>query len=229
MPVPFDPRQIRSYVIRAGRMTPGQSNALETQWQHYGLEPGSLPITPQSLFSTEAPLVLEIGFGMGDSLFEMLQQQPDRNFIGVEVHKPGVGHLLHLAAEAKVENLRVYCADSVEVLRHCLPNASLDQLQVFFPDPWHKKRHHKRRLINADFVALALSRLKPGGLLHFATDWAPYAEVVKETVALNPGFHPCAPPTRPVTKYERRGVRLGHEVFDLAWTRSESPSVNQQQ
>ena len=155
MPVPFDPRQIRSYVIRAGRMTPGQSNALETQWQHYGLEPGSLPITPQSLFSTEAPLVLEIGFGMGDSLFEMLQQQPDRNFIGVEVHKPGVGHLLHLAAEAKVENLRVYCADSVEVLRHCLPNASC----TYLDSPALKGRRDD----NSQYVK-AVSRAMPAAI-----------------------------------------------------------------
>ncbi len=229
MSIAFDPRQIRSYVIRAGRMTPGQLHALETQWQSYGLEPTTTPVVPQTLFPKNAPLVLEIGFGMGDSLFEMVQQHLDMNFIGIEVHRPGVGHLLHLAAAAGVENLKVFCADSVDVLTHSLPANSLDRLQVFFPDPWHKKRHHKRRLINEAFVALALGRLKPGGVLHIATDWAPYAEVVQETVALNTGFVACEPPIRPVTKYERRGIRLGHEVFDLAWTAAGNASIDHKQ
>ncbi|MDP4598335.1 MAG: tRNA (guanosine(46)-N7)-methyltransferase TrmB [Pseudomonadales bacterium] len=226
MTITFDRRQVRSYVIRAGRMTPGQSSALENQWARYGLEPQTTPLALEALFTATAPLVLEIGFGMGDSLFEMVQQRPQTNFIGVEVHRPGVGHLLHLAAGAGVENLRVFCTDSMDVLRHCLPANALDTLQVFFPDPWHKKKHHKRRLINTDFLTLAASRLKVGGVLHFATDWAPYAEVVADTVAAHPGFVATAVPARPLTKYERRGLRLGHEVFDMAWSAVAPPAAS---
>lgn len=222
MSLEFDRRQVRSYVIRAGRMTPGQTRALETQWAEYGIDPdpGNAPLAMETLFARPAPVVLEIGFGMGDSLFEMALADPNRNYIGVEVHRPGVGHLLHLAAAAELKNLRVMSEDSVGILAHCIPAAALATVQIFFPDPWHKKKHHKRRLISSEFLTLIFSRLAPGGILHVATDWAPYAEAIEETVGGHAGFSATLPPARPVTKYERRGLRLGHAVFDQAWVRS---------
>ena len=225
MSLEFDRRQIRSYVIRAGRMTPGQTNALETQWAEYGIEPTDEPLLMDALFPRTAPVVFEIGFGMGDSLFEMAWANPDRNYIGVEVHRPGVGHLLHRAAEAQLTNLRVMSEDSVGVLANCIPAGALSSIQIFFPDPWHKKKHHKRRLINSEFLTLIFSCLAPGGILQVATDWAPYAEAIDEVVGGDDGFTATTPPTRPVTKYERRGLRLGHEVFDRAWLRSEARSA----
>jgi tRNA (guanine-N7-)-methyltransferase len=220
MSLSFDRRQIRSYVIRAGRMTPGQIKALETQWVKYGIKPTHAPLLMDTLFPRFAPVVLEIGFGMGDSLFEMAQANPDLNFIGVEVHRPGVGHLLHRAAEAELTNLRVMSEDSVGILANCISEGTLATIQIFFPDPWHKKKHHKRRLISSEFLTLVFSRLAPGGILHVATDWAPYAEAIDEVVSNNQGFIATPPPARPVTKYERRGLRLGHEVFDRAWSRT---------
>ncbi|MCB1647256.1 MAG: tRNA (guanosine(46)-N7)-methyltransferase TrmB [Pseudomonadales bacterium] len=209
-------RAIRSYVIREGRMTPGQTRALETQWQHYGLDVTESPVDIQAIFPVSQYTVLEIGFGMGDSLFEMAVEHPDYNYLGAEVHRPGVGHLLHRAADAGLQNLRVFNADSLDVLSRAIPEGSLDQVQIFFPDPWHKKKHHKRRLINEAFLALLKSRLKAGGLIHIATDWAPYAEVIEALLAQDPMLQSEPPPARPVTKYEKRGVRLGHQVFDLA-------------
>ena len=205
-------RDIKSYVLREGRITPGQKRALEDQWPVYGLnvEDGLL----NSPFSKSQETVLEIGFGMGDSLFEMATLHPDQNFIGVEVHRPGVGHLLQLAAEAKLNNLRVYRADSKDVLNQCIHDRSLDKIQIFFPDPWHKKKHNKRRLINDDFVNLLAKKLKQGGILHIATDWAPYAEVISEVMQ---DWCVCEIPDRVETKYERRGLRLDHEVFDFAF------------
>ena len=222
MSLEFDRRQIRSYVIRAGRMTPGQINALETQWSEYGIEPTDELLLVDALFPRVAPIVLEIGFGMGDSLFEMAQTNPDLNFIGVEVHRPGVGHLLHRAAEAGLTNLRVMSEDSVGILANCIPEGALATIQIFFPDPWHKKKHHKRRLISSEFLTLIFSCLAPDGILHVATDWAPYAEAIDEVLGGHPGFSAATPPARPVTKYERRGLRLGHEVFDRAWCRAGS-------
>jgi tRNA (guanine-N7-)-methyltransferase len=221
MSLEFDRRQIRSYVIRAGRMTPGQIHALETQWAEFGVESADEPLVMDALFPRAAPIVLEIGFGMGDSLFEMAESDPERNYIGVEVHRPGVGHLLHRAAAAKLTNLRVMSEDSVGILAHCIPEGALSTVQIFFPDPWHKKKHHKRRLISSEFLTSIFSCLAPGGVLHVATDWAPYAEAIDETVGSYHGFTSTPPPARPVTKYERRGLRLGHEVFDRAWVRSE--------
>ncbi|XOV86129.1 MAG: tRNA (guanosine(46)-N7)-methyltransferase TrmB [Pseudomonadota bacterium] len=195
-------------------MTAGQREALVSEWPAFGL-PNNKLFDP-ACFAAKQPLAVEIGFGMGDSLFEMAQAQPDWNFVGIEVHRPGVGHLLLRAGAAGLDNLRVYHGDSVLVLQDCFGPGTIDRIQVFFPDPWHKKRHHKRRLINSAFVSLLLDRLAPGGLIHIATDWQPYAEYIEAVFA---GFElaPVSPPARPDTKYEKRGQRLGHAVTDLAW------------
>jgi len=208
-------RDIRSYVIREGRMTPGQKRALDEQWNSFGLnlEDGQLDVA----FDKKADIVLEIGFGMGDSLFEMAQTFPEQNFIGVEVHRPGVGHLLQLSASHELKNLKVFRADSIDVLSLCIPDDSLSKVQIFFPDPWHKKKHNKRRLITNEFVALVREKLKPEGILHIATDWAPYAEVIAEVMQ---SWTPCGIPQRAETKYERRGLKLEHEVFDMAFKKS---------
>ena len=209
-------REIRSFVIREGRMTPGQKRAMEVCWPEFGLNVEDGLIDHKQKFSKSQPLVLEIGFGMGDSLFEMASNEPTNNFIGVEVHRPGVGHLLQLAQEHQLSNLRLYNADSIDVLSRCIPSNCLDKIQIFFPDPWHKKKHNKRRLISPTFVELLASRLRQDGVLHIATDWAPYAEVIGEVMV---GWDKAKVPARATTKYEKRGLRLNHEVFDLAYTR----------
>jgi tRNA (guanine-N7-)-methyltransferase len=218
-------RDIRSYVIREGRMTPGQKRALVEQWTTYGLnlEDGLIDLAfnkesgENPLFEKGGDIILEIGFGMGDSLFEMAQIFPDKNFIGAEVHRPGVGHLLQLAASHELKNLRAFQADSIDVLSQCIPDESLSKVQIFFPDPWHKKKHHKRRLITKEFVALVREKLKLDGILHIATDWAPYAEVIDEVMQ---SWTPCEIPKRVETKYERRGLKLEHEVFDMAFKKN---------
>ncbi len=206
-------RPIRSYVIREGRMTPGQRRALEEDWPKYGLETEQGFLVLKEIFPA-GKVVLEIGFGMGDSLHEMALANPDINYIGAEVHRPGVGHLLSQARESGLDNLKVFAEDSIDVLSKSIPEESLDGVQIFFPDPWHKKKHHKRRLINPEFVKLIATRLKAGGVLHIATDWSEYAESIQETMA----SWPKAPvPARVETKYERRGRRLDHDVFDFAY------------
>ncbi len=221
-------RRIKSFAIRAGRMTEAQQRGYKESWPAYGLELGDGMIEPQALFENSAPVVLEIGFGMGDSLAEMARVAPETNFIGIEVHRPGVGRLLHLADEEyQLKNLRVYCADAIEVLNHCIPAQSIDRLQLFFPDPWHKKRHNKRRIVQLEFMALVREKLKIGGIFHAATDWEPYAEHMLEVLAEAPGFKNKAvdgrfcekPAYRPETKFERRGERLGHGVWDLLFER----------
>ena len=221
-------RPIRSYVLRTGRMTPGQERAFQDHWQSWGLEYSKNSLDPAAAFGRQGPLVLEIGFGMGDSLVEMAAAAPDSNFIGIEVHRPGVGRLLHSMAAREVGNIRVYCHDAVEVLRDCIAEHSLDTVQIFFPDPWHKKRHHKRRLIQPPFIDLLVSRLKPGGTLHLATDWENYAEQMMEVLTNSEwlansepvGCFAPRPEHRPLTKFERRGERLGHGVWDLVFTRA---------
>lgn len=203
-------------------MTEGQRRALAELWEAFGLDVDRGLVKPLDVFGNEYPLVVEIGFGMGDSLFDMAHANPDENFIGIEVHRPGVGHLLRRADEAGIGNLRVFNADSVEVLRRCFDVASIDRLQIFFPDPWHKKRHHKRRLVNPRFAAMAQEKLKPGGILHIATDWPPYAEDIEAVLAEVPGMARVEAPSRTQTKYERRGLKLGHKVADLAWCRQGS-------
>jgi len=218
-------RPIRSYVLRTGRMTPGQQRAVDQNWQRWGLQQEDGPLDYEAVFGRRGPRVLEIGFGMGQSLVAMAQAAPATNFIGIEVHKPGVGKLLHSMVECEVDNIRVYCHDAVEVLRDCIPDASLDTVQIFFPDPWHKKRHHKRRLVQPPFVNQLTAKLKPGGTLHLATDWENYAQQMMEvlgaadglTNTCDPGHYAPRPDSRPLTKFELRGERLGHGVWDLVF------------
>ena len=220
-------RRIRSYVLRTGRMTPGQERAFEENWARWGLEHSDGALDFDVCFGRPGPRVLEIGFGMGQSLVDMAAAAPEKNFVGIEVHKPGVGRLLHSMVDEDVHNIRVYCHDAVEVLRDCIADASLDTVQIFFPDPWHKKRHHKRRLIQPEFVAHLIPKLKRGGLIHLATDWENYAEQMMEVLTAAEGLRNVAgqgefaprPDDRPLTKFEARGERLGHGVWDLLFTR----------
>lgn len=216
-------RAIRSFVRREGKLTKGQDNALTTVWPEFGLPFGPAEVDFAELFGRRAPTVLEIGFGNGLSLADMAEAAPDTNFLGVEVHRPGVGSLLVQVNKRGITNVRVSQHDAVEVLKHQIADASLHRVQIFFPDPWHKKRHHKRRLINAEFVSLALGKLAPGGHVHVATDWEPYAAQVLEELSTNAGLENTAegyadkPDYRPTTKYEQRGIRHGHGVYDLVF------------
>lgn len=220
-------RRIRSFVKREGRLTKGQAGALERQWPKLGLEHQAQTIDLDAVFGRSAPVVLEIGFGMGKSLVEMAKAAPEQDFIGIEVHRPGVGACLLEAEEQQVENLRVYEHDAVEVLADCIADGSLSTVQIFFPDPWHKKRHHKRRIIQPEFVQQLRKKLKPGGILHLATDWENYAEHMLEVMQAAEGFRNLAadnayvprPDHRPLTKFEARGQRLGHGVWDLQFER----------
>ena len=221
-------RSIRSYVLRAGRMTDGQVRAMEQLWPRYGVASGHERLDLRELFGRDAPRTLEIGFGNGDNLAALAAMHPERDFLGVEVHAPGVGHLLRRAAEAGLTNLRVIRQDAVEVLSERIEPGSLDMILVLFPDPWHKKRHHKRRLVNRDFTRLAASRLASGGTLQLATDWTPYAEWMREVLDASPdlrnqatdgGYMP-GNPGRVRTRFEARGERLGHAVHDLCYERT---------
>ena len=213
----MEKRRIRSFVMRAGRMTDGQTKAMDAHWPVYGLEP------EDRLDAEQPPRVVELGFGMGASLLEQCIAEPEKSFVGIEVHPPGVGRLLAGAAEAGVSNLKVFKHDGVEVLRDCIAPNSVDRFQLYFPDPWHKKRHHKRRIVQPEFVAQVRSVLKAGGLFHLATDWQPYAEYMLEVMQAAPGFENTAddyvekPDWRPVTKFQRRGEKLGHGVWDLVF------------
>lgn len=219
-------RPIRSFVLRMGRMTEGQRRGLDDNWPQWGLERAAGQLDPAQAFVQPGPLVVEIGFGMGTSLAAMALAEPHTNFVGIEVHPPGVGKLLHSLAASGSNNVRVYRDDAVLVLRECIGDASLDGVQIYFPDPWHKKRHHKRRLIQSEFVELLCSKLKPGGFLHLATDWEDYAEQMLEVLAANPGLENSTaedyiprPARRPLTKFEQRGQRLGHGIWDLLFLR----------
>ncbi|MDC3343724.1 tRNA (guanosine(46)-N7)-methyltransferase TrmB [Pseudomonadales bacterium] len=216
MTTPIEPKRspIRSFVIRQGRLSKGQRRGLEEIYPQFELKQSALA-APQSAYPINQPLTLEVGFGMGDSLAEMAVNAPERNFLGLEVHGPGVGHLMIQAANLGLTNLRVLNSDVWSVLPS-LPAASLACFQIFFPDPWHKKRHHKRRLINAVFLDAVAEKLQPGGMLHIATDWQPYAEEIYDHLESHPAFSHCPAPARAETKYERRGQRLGHVVTDLA-------------
>jgi len=219
----FNRRDIHSFVIRGGRITEAQQKAFDLYWPQYGLSLQNGFIEPHQLFGNTNPLVVEIGYGMGDSLLAMAAKERDKNFIGIEVHLPGVGRLVNEAGKQQLPNLKTYCADAVDVLTLCLPKNSVSRLQLFFPDPWHKKRHHKRRIVQSDFISLVASRLKVGGIFHLATDWQDYAEAMlcvlnaeKALSNLSPTGDYCSrPDERPVTKFERRGERLGHGVRDL--------------
>jgi tRNA (guanine-N7-)-methyltransferase len=220
-------RRIRSFVRREGRFTSAQRLAFDTLWEQRGLDPEAGLLDLPALFPDCTRFALEIGFGMGQSLAELASRELQTGFIGIEVHRPGVGKLLALAEEAELPNLKVYCADAVEVLRRCIPDASLDLAMLFFPDPWPKKRHHKRRLVQPGFVEELRSKLKPGGVFHLATDWENYAEQMLEVLNAAPGWRNLAgeggfaprPASRPVTRFEARGERLGHQVRDLLFSR----------
>lgn len=226
-PLPVRRREIKSYVMRAGRMTDGQQRGLDDGWPKFGLLLADGMRDFDQVFGRQAPRTLEIGFGMGHSLLEMAQAAPEQDFIGIEVHRPGVGGLLNGLLTENVSNVRVYSCDALEVLKNCVADASLDRLMLFFPDPWHKSRHHKRRIVQPDFVQLVRSKLKVGGIFHLATDWQQYTEHMLEVLNLAPGFVNLSedqtsvprPEERPVTKFERRGERLGHGVWDLKFQR----------
>lgn len=217
-------RQVRSFVLRQGRLTRGQELALEKVWPIYGIDSGNSSLDMRELFSREAPTVLEIGFGNGASLATMAEAAPEKNFIGIEVHRPGVGRLLHLINEAGITNVRVMDQDAVEIIEQRIPDNSLDCIQLFFPDPWHKKRHNKRRIVQPDFVSLLASKLKEDGVFHMATDWEPYAEHMSEVMEASDDFASMSsspyskkPEERPITKFETRGLKLGHGVWDLLY------------
>ena len=217
-------RPIRSFVLREGRLTEGQRRALERLWPRYGAEPDQLA-DPAALFGRTAPLWLEIGFGNGEALRHMAAMHPEVDFLGIEVHRPGVGRLLAALEADGRANVRVLRADAAEIVRQSLPPASLDRVLVFFPDPWPKKKHHKRRLIQPAFAAALARVLRPGGYLHLATDWADYAEWMRTVLAAEPAFVPSdhdpqeRPAYRPPTHFEQRGERKGHAVFDLLYQR----------
>ena len=224
-------RPIRSFVRREGRLTPGQKRALKDLLPRYGIEFSDNYLDFSEVFGNSKSVTLEIGFGNGESLAQMAREQPEHNFVGVEVHRPGVGHLLQLIERDHLSNIRVIYADAMEVLETMTAADSLDTLQLFFPDPWPKKRHHKRRIICLDFTQLVAKKLKQGGILHIATDWQHYAEAVLEILEKSPGLDNLSatatytprPATRPVTKFERRGLKLGHGVWDLMFRRNQMP------
>lgn len=215
-------RHTKSFVKREGRFTPAQEKAWLLYWKEYGLTCNQQAIAPEQIFLRAAPLVVEIGFGMGASLLETAIRHPESNFIGIEVHRPGVGALLHHMHAQQIKNIRIYCEDAVDVLTHALPKNSVDRFCIFFPDPWPKSRHHKRRLIQPAFVTLLASRLKMSGIIHLATDWDEYAAHMREVFAHSSLMQPtttCIHADRPLTKYEARAKKLGHTVQDLMFAK----------
>jgi tRNA (guanine-N7-)-methyltransferase len=219
-------RGIRSFVLRAGRITAAQRRALDELQPRYGIRFEGRPLDLDAAFGRRAPRVMEIGFGNGDTLIELAAKSPATDFIGAEVHPPGVGHCLLAIESAALANVRVVMHDAVEVLRDGIAPASLDEVLLYFPDPWPKKRHHKRRIVQPGFAALVASRLKPGGRFRLATDWEPYAAWMLEVLGASPEFENASPsggcierPERGATRFERRGRRLGHAVFDLEFVR----------
>jgi tRNA (guanine-N7-)-methyltransferase len=218
-------RPIRSFVVRAGRMTAKQTRGLTDGFARFGLTYAAQPLAFSKTFNRNAPCVMEIGFGMGVTTAQIAQSLPETDFLAVEVHPPGVGNLCNLLDEQKIANVRVLQHDAVEVLNHMIAPQSLAGVHVYFPDPWHKKRHNKRRLIQPPLVSLIASRLVVGGYLHLATDWVPYAEQMLEVLSAEPLLrnevvdYAPRPAWRPETKFERRGINLGHEVRDLLFRR----------
>jgi tRNA (guanine-N7-)-methyltransferase len=234
-------RHIRSFVLRAGRMTPAQERALAELWPAYGIDvdvgaaagaagagaasAGAAAPDFTAIFGRQAPRCLEIGFGVGEVIGSLAESHPHIDYVGIEVHRPGVGRLLLRAEQARLHNLRVICQDAVEVLERAIHDESFDEILIFFPDPWHKKRHHKRRLIDPAFTASLAAKLRPAGVLRLATDWQAYAEQMLEVCNATPqleslsadGTYVPRPDFRPATRFERRGARLGHGVWDLAY------------
>jgi len=219
---------VRSFVLRGGRLTEGQKRALDEYWPRFGIEKGESLLDFKTLFGNDAPVIMEIGFGNGDATWQMAQACPAENYVGVEVHQPGVGHLLLKIKQHGIENIRIVSEDAVEFLRERVAEESLDGVRIYFPDPWPKKRHNKRRIIQPALIALLASRMRPGALLHMATDWEPYAAYMLEVMQSSDGFvnlSPtgdfCAQPEwRPRTKYEKRGEGLGHQVRDLLFKKA---------
>ncbi|QKI90098.1 tRNA (guanosine(46)-N7)-methyltransferase TrmB [Thiomicrorhabdus xiamenensis] len=219
--------RIRSFALRQGRLTASQEKALNEHWPEFGLEVKNGMLDFSEVFGRQAPTIVEIGFGMGKSLAEMAEANPHNNYIGVEVHKPGVGALLKLIEEKKLSNVRIFNHDAIEVLEQCIPKDSLDGVYLFFPDPWHKKRHHKRRIVQPAFAATIAEHLKIGGQFHMATDWENYSEHMMEVMSEAPAYRNVSgkgqftprPDYRPLTKFEQRGHRLGHGVWDLIFER----------
>lgn len=220
-------RRIRSFVRREGRLTKGQLRALDELFPQFGIEQSEQKLELAEIFGRDAKTVLEIGFGNGASLAQMARANPELNYIGIEVHRPGVGNLLLQIEQDHIQNVRVICADAVEVLEQMIPDASLHRVQLFFPDPWHKKKHHKRRIVQPRFVELLRQKLKVGGVFHMATDWQDYAEHMLAVMSAAEGFvnqasageYARRPDYRPLTKFEQRGQRLGHGVWDLLFER----------
>ena len=219
-------RRIRSFVLRQGRLTKGQARALETGFPKFGITYAPELLDLNKKFGrSDSKKILEIGFGMGETTAKIAQTLPDCDFLAAEVHTPGVGALLKLIEESALTNIRAIQHDVVDVLQNMLPDASLDGIHIFFPDPWHKKRHHKRRLIQAGFVKLLCAKLKPGGYIHVATDWQEYAEWVLEVLSTECELQNTAkdyakkPSYRPLTKFENRGLKLGHGVWDMVFRR----------
>ena len=217
---------IRSYVLRQGRFSRGQQRAYEEQLPRFGVPYSAAPLDLDALFGAKVPVIAEIGSGMGETTARIAAANPDNGYLAIEVHTPGVGALLKQVAELGLTNVRIVQHDAVEVLREMVPPGSLAGVHVFFPDPWPKKRHHKRRLLRPEFAALLASRLAPGGYLHVATDWQEYAEHILQVLCATPGLANTAadfaprPESRPETKFERRGVGLGHGVWDIYFKRA---------
>jgi tRNA (guanine-N7-)-methyltransferase len=227
-------RRIRSFVLRAGRTTAAQERALSELWPIYGIDPGEgareKALDLAAAFGRSAPRCLEIGFGAGEVIGSLAENNPHIDYLGIEVHRSGVGRVLLRAEQSRLKNLRVICSDAVDVLRDRIADDSFDEVLVFFPDPWHKKRHHKRRLIEPEFVSIVAAKLRLGGILRLATDWQDYAEQMLAVCNANPALHSLSgdltfvprPEFRPPTRFERRGERLGHGVWDLAYSRQEA-------
>jgi tRNA (guanine-N7-)-methyltransferase len=218
-------RHIRSFVLRQGRVSPAQQRAVDTLLPRFGIPYVAQPLDLDQAFGRNAPKILEIGFGMGDSTATIAQAHPENDYLTLEVHTPGVGNLLKLIDTQQIANIRIMQHDAVEVLRDMIPDGSLDGVHIFFPDPWHKARHNKRRLIQSPFIAGLVQKLKPGGYIHVATDWQDYAEQVLAVLGAEPLLENTAadyaprPAYRPLTKFEQRGIRLGHGVWDLVFLR----------
>lgn len=234
MPASINKRPVRSFVRREGRLTTSQERALATLWPDYGLETDNRPLNFSEIYGNNHPVTLEIGFGNGELLITIAQQYPDRNFLGIEVHRPGVGHLLLQLKEHAIDNVRIISQDAMEVLRHSIPEHSLETIWLFFPDPWPKKKHHKRRIVNQAFLDLVARALASPGFLHLATDWRDYAEHMQAVIDKDPRYvieeHPDKDhllTERPRTKFEHRGRQKGHAITDLIYRVSAScASVN---
>lgn len=212
---------------REGRFTEGQRRAMAQLWSQFGIEPQTNLLDLDEVFGRVAPRILEIGFGMGESLVAMARCHPENDYLGIDVYRPGVGSLLRQMDEYGLTNVRAINEDAVEVLMQMIPDESIDRLQLFFPDPWHKRRHHKRRIVQPAFALLVCQKLKPGGVFHLATDWQDYAQQMMAVLSAEAGYENCVgqgqyaqrPAARPLTKFEQRGHRLGHGVWDLLFRR----------